>query len=312
MESIGKTFFFPWEAAVIEWLQTHLGSAGLAILSFFSMFGEELVLLLIIGIVYWGFDKRAGRTVGLTMMTGLAWNTMIKSVVMRRRPYFDNENIKALKLPEKDADPMDVVAQGWSFPSAHATNTVSLFGSLAANVKKRWFTVCVTVICLLTGLSRVTVGVHYPTDVLAGWLIGIAALILVPILEKKIENRAVRYAVLLILTAPGLFYCNSADYYTTFGLLVGFMGGIIFDDRFVDFENTKSPIRVILRTAGGLAIYLAVNTVLKLPFSKEFLESGSRAALTVRCVRYAVVSFAVFGAYPMIFKYTGRLMKKNK
>jgi len=314
MTAVGNTFFFPWETAFIEWLQTHLGSVGLAILSFFSMFGEELVLLLILGIVYWGIDKRMGRTVGLTMITGLAWNTMIKSVVMRRRPYFDSENIKALKLPEPDADPMDVVAQGWSFPSAHATNTVSLFGSIAAGIKKRWFTVCVTVICLLTGLSRVAVGVHYPTDVIAGWLFGIAVLILVPMIEKKIQNRAVSFAVLLILTAPGLFYCNSADYFTTFGLLVGFMVGIAFDNRFVNFENTKSPIRVALRTVGGLAVYLAVNTVLKLPFSKEFLENGSRAALMIRCARYAIVSFAVFGIYPMIFKYTGRIIniKKSK
>jgi len=167
---------------------------------------------------------------------------------------------------------------------------------------------------LLTGLSRVAVGVHYPTDVIAGWLLGIAALILVPMIVNKIENRAVSFAVLLILTAPGLFYCNSADYFTTFGLLVGFMGGIVFDDRFVNFENTKSPIRVALRTVGGLAVYLAVNTVLKLPFSKEFLENGSRAALMIRCARYAIVSFAVFGIYPMIFKYTGRIIniKKSK
>lgn len=62
----------------------------------------------------------------------------------------------------------DISAQGYSFPSAHSTNAVSVFGSLAVNLRKRWFTVIAIMIPLLTGISRFVVGAHYPTDVMAG------------------------------------------------------------------------------------------------------------------------------------------------
>lgn len=61
MAATGNTFFFPWEVALMEWLQTHLGNVGISIISVFSMFGEELLLILIVGFVYWSYDKKLGR-----------------------------------------------------------------------------------------------------------------------------------------------------------------------------------------------------------------------------------------------------------
>ena len=52
----------------------------------------------------------------------------------------------------------------------------------------------------------------------------------------------------------------------------------------------------------GVKVYLALNTLLKLPFSKAFLSSGTTAALLVRCARYTVVAFVDFGVYPMLFR----------
>ena len=168
MTAAGNTFFFPWEVTLMEWLQTHMSSAGISALAQFSMFGEELMLLLIVGFVYWSYDKKLGRTLGLTTIMGLAWNTMIKNVVLRRRPYFDHENIKILRVPEPEADIYSISAQGYSFPSAHSTNAVTVFGCLAVNLRKWWMTILMVLIPLLTGISRFVVGAHYPTDVLAG------------------------------------------------------------------------------------------------------------------------------------------------
>ena len=48
MELTGNTFFFPWEVGLEQWLQSHLGTAGTGIMSFFSAFGEEIILILIL------------------------------------------------------------------------------------------------------------------------------------------------------------------------------------------------------------------------------------------------------------------------
>ena len=313
MAASGNTFFFSWEVSLIEWLQSHLGGAGVSILSFFSMFGEELLLVLIMGIVYWCYDKKLGRRVGLTAIMGMIWNTMFKNIALRRRPYFDHEDIQVFRVVEPEADIYDIAAQGFSFPSGHSTNVTTVFGSLAVNLRKQWMTVAAIVIPLLTGLSRVTVGVHYPTDVLAGWLLGAVCVILIQILQTRVGNTLTLYGILLVTAVPGFFYCKSADYYTSVGMFIGFMGGTLLEDRFVRFENTRSAIWMVTRVLGGLALYFALNSVLKLPFSGEFLSSGSAAALLVRCARYAIITFVEFGVYPILFRFEkSRLTEKRE
>ena len=106
---------------------------------------------------------------------------------------------------------------------------------------------------------------------------------------------------------PGFFYCKSADYYTGAGLLIGFMGATLLDDHCVHFENTNKLLWRVLRLLGGLTVYFALNKLLKLPFSNEFLSSGTTASLLVRCARYAIIAFVGFGVYPMLFKLENRI-----
>ena len=306
MVASGNSFFFPWEVNLMEWLQSHISGAGISVISRFSMFGEELLLILILGFVYWSYDKKLGRTMGLSAIMGMVWNTMVKNIVLRRRPYFDHEAIKILRVVDPEADIYDVAAQGYSFPSAHSTNAATMFGSLAVNLHRRWVTVIAIIIAVLTGLSRIVVGAHYPTDVLAGWLLGAIGVLIVQVLQKRIRNTLALYGILVVTAIPGFFYCRSTDYFTSMGLLIGFMAGTLLDDRYVHFENTRKPIWMVARVLGGLAVYLALNTVLKLPFSKEFLADSSIAALLVRCGRYTIIAFVDFGIYPMLFRLENR------
>ena len=301
-----NTFFFQWEVGLMEWLQAHLGSAGIQFISFFSAFGEELIMILLLGFLYWSWNKKMAKTLGLTVLMGLVWNSMIKNVALRRRPYFDNEGIELYRVPEPKADIYDIKAQGFSFPSGHSMNAAEMYGGLALALRKSWMSILAVVLTVLVGFSRVVVGAHFPTDVLVGWLLGLLVALLLPVLERKIPNKAVRYAILLVTAIPGLFYCKSADYFTGLGLLIGFIAGESFEDKYVQFENTREPLKMILRVLGGLLVYLVLNTLLKLPFSKEFLEGGSYAAMLVRTVRYAIIAFVDFGIYPMLFKLAGK------
>ena len=313
MISDGIAFSFDWEVTLMAWLQEHIPSWGISVLSFFSLFGEELLTILILGFLYWSYNKRVGKMVGLSVLAGMVWCPMIKNVVLRRRPYFDHEEIGILRVVEPDADIYDITAQGYSFPSGHSANASSLYGIIAASMKKRWMTVLAVVLPLLVGISRVTVGAHYPTDVLAGWLIGVVSMLLVVALQQRIKSTTILYGMLLITAIPGFFYCKSADYFTGVGLLIGVMGGNLLEETTVRFENTRNPIRMILRPIGGAAVYFALNSALKAPFPAEFLDSGTMGALLVRCVRYAVIGFVDFGVYPMLFRLTANAGgKKDK
>lgn len=303
MELTGNTFFFDWEVSLMAFLQSHMGSFGATLASILSTFGEELVMIAILGFIYWCYDKKFGKFIALNIVMVSILNPLLKNIFLRRRPYFDNPQIKCLKPVDKGADIYDIAAQGFSFPSGHSSNAAATYGSLAAYKKKNKAMLAIAIILpLLVGVSRFCVGVHYPTDVICGWLLGLIVIFLVPFLHKKIKNEPLFYLVMLLIGLPGWFYCTTNDFYTGYGMMIGFFAGFLFEERFVKFEVTKKVIPSVLRVLCGGALYFGLNTLLKLPFPTDFLTSGTFLAFLVRTIRYAVVCFVVIGVYPMIFK----------
>ena len=309
--AIGNTFFFDWEITFLEWLQARLPEWCTPIVSAFSIFGEELLLVAIMGFLFWSYDKKLGKAVGINMLVANVWCPMIKNIFLRLRPYFASDKIDLLRKIDNSAEITDVAAQGYSFPSGHSANAVAVYGTIADKLKKKWMLALAIVLPLLVAFSRVAVGAHFPTDVFAGWGIGLIVIILIPFLREKITNNWLFYGLLLLIALPGFFYCTSTDYFSAYGMLIGYSIAEPFEAKFVRFENTRSPIRAILRVVFGGALYFALNTALKLPFNSEFLSSGTLAANLVRTARYAIVIFVVIGVYPIAFRYTAKLFKKK-
>lgn len=113
-----------------------------------------------------GYRAFAG---GLSAAVGLGWllETVLKVAVHRPRP----------ELPHL------VSAGGYSFPSGHSFVSFVLYGYLALLLgrlapRSRWARVSLLLVAAGIGLSRVYLGVHYPTDVLGGWVLGAAWLAL--------------------------------------------------------------------------------------------------------------------------------------
>ncbi|WP_026526155.1 phosphatase PAP2 family protein [Butyrivibrio sp. VCD2006] len=302
---MGNTFYFAFEPALMEWIQSIMGDTGAKIVSGFSAFGEETVLILIMGFLYWCYDKKFGIYIGTNMVVGLTLNPLIKNIFLRRRPYMDNPGIKCLRPVEPKADIYDISAQGYSFPSGHSMNSAIAYGTLARYKRQRIFTILAFVIPLLVGISRVSVGVHYPTDVLTGWACGVVVIFAVPYINEKFgeANRWKVNLVYFLISCVGVFYCRTDDYFAGLGIMAGFFVGIEIEKRFVNFEGTMQPVHCILRLLGGLVLYLALNKLLKLPFSSEFLASGTMAAYIIRAIRYFLVLLFLIGIYPYVFRF---------
>ncbi len=84
--------------------------------------------------------------------------------------------------PRPDLVPPLASVSSRSFPSGHASSSASVFlllalmlaPSLPNRAARHYVLACAIALALLVGMSRVALGVHYPTDVLAGWSFGVS------------------------------------------------------------------------------------------------------------------------------------------
>lgn len=302
-----------WEANLIEWLQKYVSNVqnteGFA--KFFDFFGAETGLLMVVLIVMFCWKKTAGQRLTLIVACVNMWLPMIKSVVLRPRPYMEHpDKVRALALSDEGAEAMDVAAQGYSFPSMHSASVPALYFALANEVKKKWLWILAGIMTVVVGFSRVVAGMHYPTDVLAGWALGFAVIGIFALLDRYIKKEWAIHLILLISAVPGLFYVRTTDYFTALGCLIGAIAAIWFERKYVNYEDTRRFPAMLLRVIGAILIYLVVNTLLKLPFDKEFLAGTSIAAFLIRTARYAIIMFLILGVYPMMFPLFERVGKK--
>lgn len=296
---MGNTFFLSWEPVVMSQIQELLGETGATIATLATMLGEETVMVAILGFLYWCYDKKAGVFVGTNLMVGLVANPMIKNIFLRYRPYMVHAEVKCLK-PVHEGDLYDPLLQGYSFPSGHTSNSSTMYFSLPIYIKKKWITVIGILLPLLIGLSRVCLGVHYPTDVMAGWLLGAAVVAVMTLLQKKIQVKWKLYLLTILITVPGCFYCTSNDYFSGFGMMLGFFAANLFEEKYVKFENTKNVGKSVVRVAAGLIVFLLSNLVLKAVFGVFEAEEISNM---LRVIRYGLLVFLTMGVYPLIFRF---------
>ena len=158
--------FQEMDADILMWLQENLRQEGLN--QFFSFFtrlgdnGELWIALLVVFLIIPPFRRMAVTAVVSLISTYLLVDFVIKPLAARVRPYITVEGLFSLVGPEKS----------YSFPSGHSATAFAvayvLFRMLPAK-----YGAPILLVAALMAFSRLYVGVHYPTDVLAGVLIGV-------------------------------------------------------------------------------------------------------------------------------------------
>ncbi len=134
---MGNVFFFNWEIPLMEMFQSVSNSVLTAAAKVFTLFGEEYLMVLVLGLLYWCIDKKLGRRAALALSGTMIFVTLIKGAFQRRRPYMDNKSVKCIRAAHPDENIMSPAAQGFSMPSLHASMSVSVYGTLAHETKKR-------------------------------------------------------------------------------------------------------------------------------------------------------------------------------
>lgn len=173
MDAIGN-----WDIAVMQHIAQHFRNDGLtAFLSVYTRLGNMGVCWVVIGVALLFFSRT--RKWGAFLLAALLFGTCIgefgiKLLVRRPRPFLEYAEFAAL-IPEP---------HGWSFPSGH---TLSAFAAATVLWKMRWQAGVLGMFgAVLMGFSRVYLCVHYPSDVIAGALCGIAVGFLTVLIGQKL------------------------------------------------------------------------------------------------------------------------------
>lgn len=193
-------------------------------LKFVSFFGRETLWFFLIAVfLFLWYDPVVFVYIGSTFMSGLILVLPIKELVKRERPYESLKDSTELKLLEREQTSR-------SFPSWHAYNVASqslMFGFLLNSVLVM---VLALLFAALVAFSRIQLGVHYPTDVMAGYILGACGFLLTIFVFGPLFLSITMYFE-SIATHTIYYYEINRSLFTEpwyIALCVGVFGGIIF------------------------------------------------------------------------------------
>lgn len=155
------------EFAILDMIQnirTPIGDTLMPYISMLANAGIIWILLAIILIIVPGTRKHGVVLVIALLINAILCNVILKNVFQRTRPCDINTAIKLLT-----ARPVD-----YSFPSGHTSVSFAAVSSLFFSGERRIWKPAL-VLAVLIAFSRMYLYVHFPTDILGGIVVGVAA-----------------------------------------------------------------------------------------------------------------------------------------
>lgn len=292
-------------------------------MQFFSFLGSEYFFLFVLPVVYWCIDASLGIRIGVILLFTGGFNDFLKMVMRGPRPYWWSTQVKAL-----------AVESSFGVPSGHSQSAAVVWGMLADRLGKAWAWIVAIAIIFLIGFSRMFLAVHFPHDVLLGWLLGALTLWLFIKLWDRVADWArqksfVQQILLalavsaLIVLFGGLAFYGLRDYafpqewmtnalragdplpapvsmdatLTSAGTLFGLLAGLAWINLRGGYQVSGPVAKRILSLVIGLIGVLILYLGLKMVFP----SGDSLAAYFLRYLRYALVGFWVSGGAPWLF-----------
>lgn len=302
----------PWGAQVIAWVQAHSFPALDWASKVFTYLGYEEIYLLLLPLIYWCISREIGIGLGYVSLLSAWLNSAIKYVFAIPRPSGAGIEMKA---PRLEVSP--------SFPSGHAQNAVANWGYLAVRFRSWVLRLAAVLLIVAIGLSRIVLGVHFPQDVLGGWLIGLVLVAGYAAIEPQVrrwfgEQRmlgqvllAVGLPLLLMLVHPadtaGVYPAEGAV--TPTAALVGLGIGVIMERRWVRFQVDGAWWLRLVRYLVGVVLVGALWAGPKLLLPEEM---GSGLDTALRFARYALLGWAVAFFCPWLFTKLGLASRESR
>jgi membrane-associated phospholipid phosphatase len=278
-----------WGAHVIAAVQTLRSPPMDAVMKTISLLGAEYFFLAALPFLYWCLDERRAIRLAFATFFNLFVNIALKDWVGLLRPYQVRPQLRVV----------DEI--GFSFPSWHAQGSAAFWVQLSFWIKRPWGIVLGLAMPLAIGFTRVYLGVHYPTDVLAGWAIGASIALCFQALQGRaapiLAKLHIRFQIAIVAAISWLMcFLHMADVAPG----AGFFGvglGYALNRKHLRYSAEGGIGAKALRFILGGAVLGGIYVGLKLLFPKE----GSDYYTLFRFLRYGLLGlWTSFGA-PWLF-----------
>lgn len=263
-----------------------------------TLLGQEEFYLLALPVILWGGGLRLGVRLSFVVMVSHYINVSLKDILAQPRPF-------AFR-PELQLFPVD----GYSLPSNHAQTGLVFWLGLAKLARRRYLWPLGLLIAGLIGFSRIYLGVHFPSDVLAGWGLGLVLLFGSALAEPLLANwlgrlKAWQQALLALMGPALLFWLHPGkDSAAIIAALSGAGIGLIIARRCVGAggevpqgEWAKLSGRLAVGFTGLLIIWAGLKTV--------FPQENQAYFLLFRYSRYWLAGVWLTLGAPWLFNRLG-------
>ena len=209
------------EIGLIKSLQLFRNPLLDSVMIFLSFLDTLPFYLLFVAAVWYLYSQKCGLNLAYLLVISLLVNSDAKEFFALPRPFVLAPDVGLERVPD------------FGFPSGAAQTTVALFGFVALAVQKRWLWILSMIGVLLISLSRVYLGIHFPSDIIGGWAIGAAVLgiycAVVPFFESVFlgQPKMTLLYLSVIATLFGTFLCLNEKLIEVvlfgFGVSVGYI-----------------------------------------------------------------------------------------
>lgn len=286
---------------IVLWFQQNRAAWMEVMVQILDQIGLDLGYVALFGFIFWAVNKRHGIRLTFALVVIAIVSFALKDAIMRPRPYL----VSDLVTPVFEAD-------GFGVPSGHTSFAVMIWGYIAIWLRKGWVWVVAISYMLLQGFGRMIAGVHFPQDVVAGFLVGIVTLAIYYPTARRLgqfwlrQSLATQFAISIfipvVMAIIGMSLALEAyqveAYLTMIGLAMGIGLGASIEHHFVQFQPPAQPMKkVIIFVIGAVtisAILLGLSPVFDLT-----AETGI-VAYILRIVRYALTGFTAIALVPML------------
>ncbi len=275
------------QAAIINIIQSFNNPVLDAFFVAITNLGSSIFYYIMIPVFYWSVNKKAGITLTASLLCSMYINVAIKEVVALARP-IGYPGIRSLFV---------ISAEGFSFPSGHAQGTSTFWGVIIKWYRSRRIYRLGIAIILLVSLSRLYLGVHWPVDVLAGIILGLAISSVFVFISRACRPISLIANALLSIIIPIILVClfPHRDNFVYMGMLSGSWLGYIFEEHFIGFEpenrgRLKAVIKYLIGIIGFLLIYIGLKSILP-PYNAYHM------------LRYFIIGLWLTFVAPVLFRW---------